>query len=172
MPTDERRRILERNALKWVRAAGRVASRLSIWNIGDQLVQVASGTRTSDEWLIDAHLCGVAFRQIEQHLIHMRPYRTEALGQSAEAYLREYGSLEIKRLRDMLEHAAEYIAEAPTAKRINVPYVRDPNSPIGFSSGFGDEIRICINVFGTRYRIDPILARTRSLDGSLSDLPQ
>jgi hypothetical protein len=123
MPTDERRRILERNALKWARVVGRVANRLSIWRIGDQLAQVASGTRTSDEWLIDAHLCGVGFRQIEQHLIHMRPYRTDALGQSAEAYLQEYGSREIKRLRDMLEHAAEYIAEAPTAKRKNLHYV-------------------------------------------------
>jgi hypothetical protein len=103
----------------------------------------------------------------------MRPFTTDALRLAAEAFLEEYGSSELKRLRNMLEHSAEYIAEARTRRRSYIPYVLQPGEPIGFAAGSGDdETRLWVNVFGTSYRIDPILRRAKELHGPLRALPR
>ncbi len=137
MLTEARRSALKRSALRWIRIVERLVGRLSLGGLPAQLHQLASGQRTADEWIIDAHLLAVALRQVEQHLKHLDRYETEPLARAAQEYLAEYQSLEIKNLRDVLEHEAEYTADAKTAKLPQAEYVRDLAAPISFGSTSG-----------------------------------
>jgi hypothetical protein len=170
MPTESRQSVLERNIVRWVRVVDRIAARLSVLGLPSQLHQLASGHRDVDEWIIDAHLLGVALRQIDQHLQHLGTYRTDRLAIAARGYLAEYESLEIKNLRDVLEHEAEYIAEAKTARLPQTEYVLDPAAPVSFGSATGSgRGRIFVYVFGREYRVDALIEKAVVLGKLLAE---
>ena len=82
--------------------------------------------------------------------------------------MREYETSEIKTLRDMLEHSAEYIGESQSRRKENISHVHQPGAPVGFASGAGGESpTIWVEVFGRSYRIDPVLLRARELEEPL-----
>lgn len=167
----ELRSLLERNVLMYAGVVQRITPRLSVKEITElvePLVAVAKDERVAFEWLSNAHLLAIGIRQIEQHLRRLKSagFRTPQIRQAAKQFFNAYKSADVKNLRDLLEHQADYIAGKGEKPRLVV----DLKQSVSFGSdSTGSEELVWVYVFGRECRVDPIVRAIEALEAVLRE---
>ena len=108
----KRRALLEDNTLTWTGIIREVASRLSATHLIQQMGALQQDPHAAQQWLSDAHLLVIGCRQVDRHLKFLQKlgFRTSRMEQAAKGFLGAYNTTDLKDLRDLLEHQADYIA--------------------------------------------------------------
>ncbi|PYN91628.1 MAG: hypothetical protein DMD89_30275 [Candidatus Rokuibacteriota bacterium] len=129
----EPRSLLERNILIWAIVVQKITPRLSAKELVEQIAAIAfKGERAPEEWLTDAHLLAIGIRQIEEHFQHLKKvgFRTPEIAQAAKQFFAACKTADVKNLRDLLEHQAQYIAGKPQKPHLVV----DVKQSVSFGS--------------------------------------
>lgn len=163
----ERGSLLERNVLMFAGLVQRITSRLSVTGpseLVEHVVAIAKDERVAWEWLSNAHLLTIGIRQIERHLQHLKDtgFRTRQIEQAATQFFDAYDIADVKNLRDLLEHQADYVA----GKCQKPHLVVDLTESVSFGN---DAFGRWVSVFGTRCHVDPILRAVAALDVALRE---
>ena len=165
----EPRSLLERNILKWIVVVQKITLRLSEKELVKQIAAVAfKGERAPEEWLIDAHLLAIGLRQIEEHLQYLKKlgFRTPKIAQAAKQFFAAYKTADLKDLRDLLEHQAQYIA----GKARKPHLVVDLKRSVSFESDAqGGEQSLWVSVFGWKCSVDSILPTVAAVEVALCE---
>src|SRR3989442_38167 len=130
---DERRSRLEGSVLLWTAVVQEVTSRLSATRMIEHIEQAAAGFKsglTVEQRLSDAHLLTNGLRQIERHLTLLKKtgFRTPQIVKAANQFFDDYNATDLKNLRDLLEHQADYLAGEGQKPHLVV----DLNQPVSF----------------------------------------
>jgi hypothetical protein len=165
----EPRSLLERNILTWAVVVQNITPRLSGKELVKQMAAIAfKRERAPEEWLIDAHLLVIGVRQIEEHLQYLKQvgFRTPQIKLTAKQFFAACRTADIKNLRDVLEHQAQYIAGKPKKPHLVV----DPKQLVSFGDDApGKEQAVWVSVFGKKCRIDPVVRAVAALEGALRE---
>ena len=165
----EPRLLLERNILMWVVVVQKITPRLSEKELVEQIAAVAfKGERAPDEWLTDAHLLAIGIRQIEVHLQYLKKvgFSTPEIAQAAKQFFAACKTADLKNLRDLLEHQAEYIA----GKGRKPHLVVDLKQSVSFESDApGKEQSLWVSVFGWKCQVDSIVRAVAALEVALRE---
>ena len=166
---EEPRSLLERNILIWATVVQKITPRLSAKELVEQIAAIAfKGERAPEEWLTDAHLLAIGIRQIEEHFQHLKKvgFRTPEIAQAAKQFFAACKTADVKNLRDLLEHQAEYIAGKTRKQRLVV----DLKQSVSFGSDApGKEQSVCVSVFGKKCHVDSILRAVVALEAALRE---
>ncbi len=167
-PADERRSLFEHNVLAWAVVVKGITPRLSTTGLPEQILAVAKGERTGEEWLSYAHLLAIGMRQIERHLQFLKDvgFRNPAIADAATKFFDACNTAVVRDLRDLLEHQADYIAGEGRKPHLVV----DLRQPVSFGGdSTGSEELVWVSVFGRQYRVDPIVRAVEALEGALRE---
>jgi len=161
--------LLERNILMWAVVVQKITPRLSEEELIKQIAAIAfKGERAPEEWLSDPHLLAIGIRQIEKHLQCLKKvgFRTPKIEQAAKQFLAACKTADVKNLRNLLEHQAEYIAGEARKRHLVV----DLKQSVSFGSDApGMERSVWVSVFGKKCRVDPIVRAVAALEGALRE---
>ena len=115
-PADPRL-LLERNVRHYAGLVQKIMPRLSPMEPGElasQTLIMMKDKHAGSEWLNNAHVLAIGLRQIEEHLKYLKRKRsgfcTPQIAQAAEQFFRAYKTADVRNLRHLLEHQAEYLA--------------------------------------------------------------
>jgi len=168
----DRGALLERNAKMWAVVVQKVVPRprLSPEELAEQTLAVIKAERAGETWLSDAHLLTIGLRQIEQHLQCLKRmrtgFRTPHITQTAKQFLVAYNTADVRNLRHLLEHQAEYIA----GRGKHPCLVVDLKESIAFGSDTTEpEESVWVSVFGRKCRVDPIVRAAAALEAALRE---
>ena len=165
----EPRSLLERNILMWVVVVQKITLRLSEKELVGQIATVAfKGERAPEDWLTDAHLLAIGIRQIEEHLQYLKKlgFRTPEIAQAAKQFFAAYKTADLKDLRNLLEHQAQYIAGEGRKPHLVV----DLKQSVSFGSDApGEEQSLWVSVFGWKCRVDPIVRAVAAVEVALRE---
>lgn len=167
----EPRSLLERNILMWIVVVQKITSRLwlSEEELGKQIAAIAfKGERAPEEWITDAHLLAIGLRQIAEHLQYLKKvgFRTPEIRRAAKQFFAAYETADLKDLRDLLEHQAQYIA----GKARKPHLVVDLKQSVSFGNdGQGEEQSLWVSVFGWKCGVDSVVRAVAALEGALRE---
>jgi hypothetical protein len=168
----EPRALLERNILMYAAVVQRITTRLSVTDVSqlvEPILAIAKDEGFGYEWLADAHDLAIGIRQIDEHLQHLKNlkragFRTPQIKQAAKQFFSAYKSADVKNLRDLLEHQAEYIVGRGDKRHLVV----DLKQSVSFGTDAPEEEQpLWVSVFGRKCRIDRIARAVAALDGAL-----
>jgi hypothetical protein len=145
--------------------------------LAEQIAAVAfKRERTGEEWLTEAHLLAIGIRQIEKHLQYLKTvgFRTPEIKRAAKQFFTVCKTADVKNLRDLLEHQAEYIA----GKGKKPHLVVDLKQSLSFGSDApeneqprdGTIALVWVSVFGRKFRVDQIVGAASALVVALSEV--
>jgi len=166
----EPRSLLERNILMWAVVVQKITPRLSAKDLVERIAGIAfKGERAPEEWLTDPHLLAIGIRQIERHLQYLEKevgFRTTEIAQAAKQFFDVYNSTDVKNLRDLLEHQADYIVGKGEKPRLVV----DMKQSVSFGSdASGNEQAVWVSVFGWKCQVDSIVRAVAALEVALRE---
>src|SRR5207249_6823048 len=120
-----------------------VASRLSATHLTQQMGALQQDQHAAQGWLSDAHLLVIGCRQVDRHLTFLEKlgFRTSRMEQAAQLFFGAYNTTDLRDLRDLLEHQADYIA----GKGRNPKLAIDLTLPVVFTAeADGPERRVSV----------------------------
>ena len=160
MPPPQQRQLLERSLSMWLGLLPVVAAEIRVTGLIPGLVNLIERRHTVDEWVrLKPHTVSLILRHVAEHLRRLEPC-PDRFREAAKAYLKEYEEQELKNLRDVLEHQAEYLAGSGRHQEL----VLDANSTVTFGAGSGGrQDEVWIYAFGREYRIGDLLRSAERL---------
>ena len=162
--------LLERNVRMYAGLVQKIMPRLTPMEpteLAKSITAIAGDERAAWDWLSKAHLLAISLRQIEEHLKRLRGkrpgFRTSKIAQAAEQFFRAYKTADVRNLRHLLEHQAEYLAGGGKKRHLIV----DVTESVSFGNDASGEI--WVSIFGKRCRVDPIMRAAAALEVALRE---
>ena len=167
----EPRLLLERNVRMYVGLVQRIVPRLSPMGpeeLASQYVTMLKDERAVWEWLGEAHVLAICLRQIQEHLEQLRRlkhggFRTPRIARATERFFRAYNTADLKNLRDLLEHQADYVAGKGDKRHLVV----DLKESVSFGNDASG--KVWVSIFGRQCRVDPIVQAVAALEVALRE---
>ena len=166
----EPRLLLERNVRMYVGLVQRIVPRLSPMGpeeLASQYITMMKDERAVWEWLNNAHVLAIGLRQIEEHLKRLRGerpgFRTSRIAEAAGQFFHAYKTADVRNLRHLLEHQAEYLAGGGKKRHL----VLDRTESVSFGNDASG--KVWVSIFGRQCRVDPIVQAVAALEVALRE---
>jgi len=147
--------LLERNVRMYAGLVQKIMPRLTPMEpteLAKSITAIAGDERAAWDWLSKAHLLAIS-----------PGFRTSKIAQAAEQFFRAYKTADVRNLRHLLEHQAEYLAGGGKKRHLIV----DVTESVSFGNDASGEI--WVSIFGKRCRVDPIMRAAAALEVALRE---
>ncbi len=163
--TDRQRLLLTSEARTWINIVVSVASQVT--EEGEEVLEIARDAdgdfnpkqlaKILRVAVTNVHLIAIALRQVDRHLEYLAPEWSGELAKQAVEFRDLYASSDMKDLRDVLEHSADYVADQGRN-----PELKEHEQP-GYGLLAQNQQISGVFVFGRTYDVSPVIAAARDL---------